>query len=97
MADYGQINTSLCPEGMNATLFELSKDLERAHQPMDLPPLQRVIAINRLAPATREYRRQRILSPVASVGQSDRPSGHDSDDEWNRKEDARERRLRERQ
>ncbi|PPQ16335.1 hypothetical protein CV770_26685 [Bradyrhizobium sp. AC87j1] len=78
------------------TLLELSKDLERADQLMALSPIQRAIAINRLAPpAVRDHRRPRSPVPIVDANSgSERPSDRDSDEEWNRKEEIRERRAR---
>jgi hypothetical protein len=81
-------------------LFVLGNDIEKATELMGMTPAKRAIAMDRIAtqkPAERPA--SRAPAPVEPLGgrgsRDDRPSDRDSDEEWNRKEEARERRLRE--
>ncbi|MET4493477.1 hypothetical protein [Bradyrhizobium sp. LA7.1] len=78
-------------------LFELSKDLELADQLLEMPPIKRAIAMDRIALQAPANRPQSKMSTQGDYenGGDDRPSDRDSDEEWNRKEEARERRMRE--
>lgn len=81
-------------------LVELSRDLELADQLLEMPPIKRAIAMDRIALQTSANRPQSKMSPQGDYengrgSRDDRPSDRDSDEEWNRKEEARERRMRE--
>lgn len=79
-------------------LFVLGNDIEKATELMGMTPIKRAIAMDKIAsskPAERPA--SRAPAPVEPLGgrgsRDDRPSDRDSDEEWNRKEEARERRL----
>jgi hypothetical protein len=79
-------------------LFVLGNDIEKATELMGMTPIKRAIAMDKIAsskPAERPA--SKAPPPVEPLGgrgsRDDRPTDRDSDEEWNRKEEARERRL----
>ena len=81
-------------------LVELSKDLLMADQLVEMPPIKRAIAMDRIASQKPAERQQsKAPAPVELLGgrggRDAKPSDRDSDEEWNRKEELRERKLRE--
>jgi hypothetical protein len=79
-------------------LFVLGNDIEKATELMGMTPIKRAIAMDKIAtskPAERP--KSNTPPPVDPLGgkgvTNDRPSDRDSDDEWNRKEAIRERRV----
>ncbi|WP_143130725.1 hypothetical protein [Bradyrhizobium arachidis] len=91
------LQVALETENPVRALLELSKDLELADQLMEMPPIKRAIAIDKIASRkSAEHRQPRIPAAIEPLGsRDDRPSDRDSDEEWNRKEELRERKLRE--
>jgi len=79
-------------------LFVLGNDIEKATELMGMTPIKRAIAMDKIASS-------KPVAPSASKapppveplggrgGGNDRPTDRDSDEEWNRKEEARERKL----
>lgn len=101
--DHGRIpmdilSVALETENPARVLFVLGNDIEKATELMGMTPIKRAIAMDKIAS-------QKPTAPSASKapppveplggrgGGNDRPSDRDSDEEWNRKEEARERRL----
>lgn len=101
--DHGRIpmdilSVALETENPARVLFVLGNDIEKATELMGMTPIKRAIAMDKIAS-------QKPAAPSASKapppveplggrgGGNDRPSDRDSDEEWNRKEEARERRL----
>ncbi|WP_407174538.1 hypothetical protein [Bradyrhizobium sp. STM 3562] len=79
-------------------LFELGRDLEKADELRGLAPIKRAIAMDKLAapksPVLARPRSHAPAGPVTARAATDAlPRDSDSDEEWNRKEEARERRL----
>lgn len=79
-------------------LFVLGNDIEKATELMGMTPIKRAIAMDKIAsskPAAPST--SKAPPPVEPIGgrgsRDDRPTDRDSDEEWNRKEEARERRL----
>lgn len=79
-------------------LFVLGNDIEKATELMGMTPNKRAIAMDKIAsskPAERPA--SKAPAPIEPLGGrgggSNAPSDRDSDEEWNRKEEARERRV----
>jgi hypothetical protein len=101
--DHGRIpmdilSVALETENPARVLFVLGNDIEKATELMGMTPIKRAIAMDKIAsskPAERPA--SKTPPPVEPLGgrgsRDDRPSDRDSDEEWNRKEEARERRL----
>lgn len=101
--DHGRIpmdilSVALETENPARVLFVLGNDIEKATELMGMTPIKRAIAMDKIAsskPAERPA--SRTPPPVEPLGgrgsREDRPSDRDSDEEWNRKEEARERRV----
>lgn len=92
------LTTALETDDPAKVLFELGSDIEKATEFMAMTPLRRAIAMAKIADSKAPVRQQsKAPAPVEPIGGKgagdDRPSDRDSDEEWNRKEEARERRL----
>lgn len=93
------LTTALETDDPAKVLFELGNDIDKATQFMAMTPLRRAIAMAKLAepkaaPARATSKTPPPVEPIGGKGGGDdRPSDRDSDEEWNRKEEARERRL----
>lgn len=93
------LTTALETDDPAKVLYELGNDIDKATQFMAMTPLRRAIAMAKLAepkaaPARRESKAPPPVEPIGGKGGGDdRPSDRDSDEEWNRKEEARERKL----
>jgi hypothetical protein len=92
------LTTALETDDPAKVLFELGTDIEKATEFMAMTPLRRAIAMAKIADTKAPVRQQsRAPAPVDPIGGKgsgdDAPSDRDSDAEWNRKEEARERRL----
>lgn len=79
-------------------LFVLGNDIEKATELMGMTPTKRAIAMDKIASSKPAERQQsKAPPPVEPLGgrgaRDDRPTDRDSDEEWNRKEEARERRV----
>jgi hypothetical protein len=79
-------------------LFVLGNDIEKATELMGMTPIKRAIAMDKIASSKPAERPQsKAPPPVEPLGGkgagNDRPSDRDSDEEWNRKEAIRERRV----
>ncbi|MBW5438609.1 hypothetical protein FXB41_28755 [Bradyrhizobium canariense] len=78
-------------------LLELSRDLPMADELMAMTPIKRAIAMDKLATAKVAAQQSKAPPPVYPIGgkgaRDDSPRDTDSDEEWNRKEAARERRV----
>lgn len=101
--DHGRIpmdilSVALETENPARVLFVLGNDIEKATELMGMTPIKRAIAMDKIAsqkPAAPTV--SKAPAPVEPLGgrgsRDDRPTDRDSDEEWNRKEEARERRL----
>jgi hypothetical protein len=101
LGDFGGIPDSLVHAALATddparTLIELSRNLDMATDMLEMPPIQRGVAIGRLikpkaarTPAPLAPSPPPARKPIAD----DLPRDSDSDEEWNRKEELRERRL----
>jgi hypothetical protein len=101
--DHGRIpmdilSVALETENPARVLFVLGNDIEKATELMGMTPIKRAIAMDKIAsskPAERPA--SKTPPPIEPLGgrgsRDDRPTDRDSDEEWNRKEEARERRL----
>lgn len=101
--DHGRIpmdilSVALETENPARVLFVLGNDIEKATELMGMTPIKRAIAMDKIAsskPAERPA--SKTPPPVEPLGgrgsRDDRPTDRDSDEEWNRKEEARERRI----
>lgn len=93
------LTTALETDDPAKVLFELGSDIEKATEFMAMTPLRRAIAMAKIAepkaaPPRKESKAPPPVDPIGGKGSGDdRPSDRDSDEEWNRKEEARERRL----
>ena len=93
------LTTALETDDPAKVLYELGQDIDKATQFMAMTPLRRAIAMAKLAepkaaPARRESKAPPPVDPISGKGGGDdRPSDRDSDEEWNRKEEIREREL----
>jgi hypothetical protein len=92
------LSTALETDNPAKVLFELGSDIEKATEFMAMTPLRRAIAMAKIADAKAPERQQsKAPPPVDPLGGrgagNDRPTDRDSDEEWNRKEEARERNL----
>lgn len=82
-------------------LFKLGNDVDLATEMMGMTPIKRAIAMDKLAATKPVVARQQSktpppVDPIGAKGASDdRPRDSDSDEEWNRKEEIRERKVRE--
>jgi len=80
-------------------LFQLGQNLDRATELLAMTPLKRAIAMAKMAdpPKVVERQQSKAPPPVEPIGGrgggDDRPSDRDSDEEWNRKEAAREAKV----
>ena len=100
LGDYGGIPDALVHAALETedpaqALVELSKDLDRASDLIDMPAIKRGIAIGRLVKpkgASAPVPAAPPPPPARNVA-NDVPRDTDSDEEWNRKEALRERRL----
>ena len=101
--DHGRIppdilSVALETEDPARVLFVLGNDLEKATELMGMTPIKRAIAMDKIAsqkPAPRQTSRAPApIDPIGGRGDvDDKPSDRDSDEEWNRKEELRERRA----
>lgn len=101
--DHGRIPMDLLQVALETdnparVLFTLGNDIEKATELMGMTPIKRAIAMDKIASTKPVERPQsKTPPPVDPLGgrgaRDDRPSDRDSDEEWNRKEEARERRL----
>jgi hypothetical protein len=101
--DHGRIpidilSVALETENPARVLFVLGNDIEKATELMGMTVTKRAIAMDKIASQKPVERQQsRTPAPVEPLGgrgaRDDRPSDRDSDEEWNRKEEARERRA----
>ena len=100
--DHGRIpmdilQVALETEDPAQVLFELGRDLGKADELMAMPALKRAIAMNDLAKAKLSVQLasnpRRRLQLLPAVRLMTTPRDSDSDEEWNRKEGLRERRL----
>jgi len=92
------LTTALETDDPAKVLFELGSDIEKATEFMAMTPLRRAIAMAKLAETKTPVRQQsKTPPPVDPIGGrgagDDKPSDRDSDEEWNRKEAIRERKL----
>lgn len=92
------LTTALETDDPAKVLFELGNDIEKATEFMAMTPLRRAIAMAKIADTKAVPRKEsKAPPPVEPIGGKgggdDRPSDRDSDEEWNRKEEARERKL----
>jgi len=93
------LTTALETDDPAKVLFELGSDIEKATEFMAMTPLRRAIAMAKIAePKTAPVRKEsKAPAPVDPIGGrgggDDRPSDRDSDEEWNRQEELRERKL----
>lgn len=93
------LTTALETDDPAKVLFELGNDIDKATQFMAMTPLRRAIAMAKLAepkaaPARAPSKAPPPVDPIGGRGGGDdRPSDRDSDEEWNRKEEIRERQL----
>lgn len=91
------LTTALETDDPAKVLFELGSDIEKATQFMAMTPLKRAIAMAKIAETkpVAERPQSKTPPPVDPLGGrgggNDRPSDRDSDEEWNRKEEIRER------
>jgi len=82
-------------------LFKLGNDIDLATELMGMTPIKRAIAMDKMAvaKAAAPVPRSKTPPPVDPIGgkgaADDRPRDSDSDEEWNRKEEIRERKVRE--
>lgn len=101
--DHGNIpidilSVALETENPSRVLFVLGNDIEKATELMGMTPIKRAIAMDKIASQKPAERQQsKAPPPVEPLGgrgaRDDKPSDRDSDEEWNRKEEARERRV----
>lgn len=92
------LTTALETDDPAKVLFELGSDIEKATEFMAMTPLRRAIAMAKIADTKAPVRQQsRAPAPVDPIGGKgtgdDAPTDRDSDEEWNRKEAIRERRI----
>lgn len=92
------LNVALETDDPARVLFVLGNDIEKATELMGMTPIKRAIAMDKIANSKPAERSQsRTPAPIEPLGgrgaSSDRPSDRDSDEEWNRKEAIRERRV----
>jgi len=92
------LNVALETDDPARVLFVLGNDIERATELMGMTPIKRAIAMDKIATSKPAERSQsRTPAPIEPLGgrgaSNDRPSDRDSDEEWNRKEAIRERRV----
>lgn len=92
------LTTALETDDPAKVLFELGSDIEKATEFMAMTPLRRAIAMAKIADAKAPVRQQsKTPPPVDPIGGrgggDDKPSDRDTDEEWNRKEEARERKV----
>ncbi len=93
------LSTALETDDPAKVLFELGSDIELATEFMGMTPMKRAIRMAKLAepkaaPPRKESRAPPPVEPIGGKGGGDdRPNDRDSDEEWNRKEDIRERAL----
>ena len=92
------LTTALETDDPAKVLFELGSDIEKATEFMAMTPLRRAIAMAKIADAKAAPRQKsnapEPIEPMGGKGSgNDAPTDKDSDEEWNRKEAIRERRL----
>lgn len=93
------LTTALETDNPAKVLFELGSDIEKATEFMAMTPMRRAIAMAKLAepkaaPARQPSKAPPPVEPIGGRGAGDdRPSDRDSDEEWNRKEEIRERQM----
>lgn len=92
------LTTALETDDPAKVLFELGSDIEKATEFMAMTPLRRAIAMAKIAdtkaPARQQSKAPPPVDPIGGKGSGDdAPSDRDTDEEWNRKEAIRERRL----
>lgn len=93
------LTTALETDDPAKVLFELGNDIDKATQFMAMTPLRRAIAMAKLAepkaaPARAPSKAPPPVEPIGGKGGGDdRPNDRDSDEEWNRKEEIRERQV----
>ena len=92
------LTTALETDDPAKVLFELGNDIDKATQFMAMTPLRRAIAMAKIADTKAPVRQQSKapppVDPIGGKGSGDEgPSDRDSDEEWNRKEAIRERRI----
>jgi hypothetical protein len=92
------LTTALETDDPAKVLFELGQDIEKATQLMAMTPIRRAVAMAKIADTKVVERPQSKTPPPVDPlggrgGASDRPSDRDTDEEWNRKEEIRERNL----
>lgn len=92
------LTTALETDDPAKVLFELGSDIEKATEFMAMTPLRRAIAMAKIADTKAPVRQQSKapppVDPIGGKGSGDEgPSDRDSDEEWNRKEAIRERRV----
>jgi hypothetical protein len=100
LGDYGGIPDALVHAALETedpaqALVELSKDLDRASDLIDMPAIKRGIAVGRLVKPKGASAPVPAAPPPPPARKvvADQPRDTDSDEEWNRKEEARERRF----
>ena len=101
--DYGRIpldilSVALETDNPARVLFVLGNDIERAAELQAMTPIKRAIAMDKIASSKPAVASQsKAPPPIEPLGGkgagNDRPSDKDSDEEWNRKEELRERRV----
>jgi hypothetical protein len=92
------LTTALETDNPAKVLFELGSDIEKATEFLAMTPLRRAIAMAKIAEGKPVPRPQSKTPPPVDLiggrgGGDDRPSDRDSDEEWNRKEEIRERQV----
>lgn len=92
------LSVALETDNPSQVLFELGNDIELATEMMGMPPIKRAIAMDKLAvkktPVRSQSKTPPPVDPIGGKGASDdRPRDGDSDEEWNRKEAIRERKV----
>lgn len=90
------LNCAMETDNPAQVLFALGQNLDRATELLAMTPLKRAIAMSKMAetPKPAERPRSQTPPPVEPIGGrgggDDKPSDRDTDEEWNRKEAARE-------
>lgn len=93
------LSVALETDDPSAVLFKLGNNIDLATELMGMTPIKRAIAMDKLASAPKQTQRQQSrtpppIEPIGAKGASDdRPRDTDSDEEWNRKEAIRERKV----
>lgn len=90
------LNCAMETDNPSQVLFALGQNLDRATELLAMTPLKRAIAMSKMAEPAKavEKPRSQTPPPIEPIGGrgggDDKPSDRDSDEEWNRKEAARE-------